>query len=230
MEYRKNFFALIFILSTSLVLGQSKEEMKAQMLAQKDDVSSLRLIEKIGGNNPNYEELNALFKKTSRKVKKSREGKFFKQYLKALANTSAGKKALGLTQFDPEGMPVSLMDFQGRVVLLHFWASWCHSCLDEMSSYKDVYNKYKGEDFEILAVSFDQDMEEWKRAIEKNDLPWVHISDLMGMNNAARHVYGIRALPQNILVGADGKIIERNIDTQDLDQKLQAVLDLPAKK
>lgn len=225
MVYKKNFFVLIFILWTSLVLGQSKEEMKAQVLAHKEDVSSLRLIEKIGGNNPDYEELNALFKKTSRKVKKSREGKFFKQYLKALANTSAGKKALGLTQFDPEGMPVSLMDFQGRVVLLHFWASWCHSCLNELSAYKEVYSKYKDEDFVILAVSFDQEIEEWKRAIEKNDLPWVHISDLMGMNNAARHVYGIRALPQNILVGADGKIIERNIDTVDLDQRVQSALE-----
>lgn len=227
MKYKKNLIVLIFILCMGSVGAQSKEELKAQVLENKDDVSSLRLIEKIGGNTPDYNELNALFEKTSRKVKRSREGKFFKQYLKALENTSPDKKALGLTQFDLEGMPVSLMDFQGRVVLLHFWASWCHSCLDELSAYKEVYNTYKSEDLEILAVSFDQDIEEWKRAVEKNDLPWVHISDLMGMNNAARHVYGIRALPQNILVGADGKIIERNIDLSDLNQRVDAALKSP---
>ena len=54
-----------------------------------------------------------------------------------------------------DGKMVSLFDFKGKVVLVNIWATWCPSCVDEMPSMEKLYQKLKGEDFEILAVSID---------------------------------------------------------------------------
>ncbi|HLR00286.1 MAG TPA: TlpA disulfide reductase family protein [Sphingobacterium sp.] len=220
------FFFLFLLLGSGTLKAQTKEELIAQVLKNKDDANSLRTIERIGGQDPDYHELNDLYKKMSRKVKRSREGKFFKQYLKALADASVGKTAKGLTQFDPEGNPVSLMDLKGKYVFLQFWASWCQKCKEELPQLKTLYDEYREDGFEILTVSFDQEYEEWVRAIKENEMPWIHISDLQGMNNAARQVYGIRTLPQNLLIDSEGKIVARNIYGEQLRTKLKGLLEL----
>lgn len=219
------FLFLFLLLGSGMSKAQTKEELIEQVLENKDDVNALRTIERIGGQDPDYQELNDLYKKMSRKVKRSREGKFFKQYLKALADASVGKTAKGLTQFDPEGNPVSLTDLKGKYVFLQFWASWCQKCEEELPQLKALYDEYKEDDFEILTVSFDQEYEEWVQAIKDNEMSWVHISDLQGMNNAARQVYGIRTLPQNLLIDPEGKIVARNIYGEQIRTKLKELLE-----
>ena len=50
---------------------------------------------------------------------------------------------------------VSLSDHKGHVVLVNIWATWCPPCIDEMPSMEALYKEFKGENFEILAVSID---------------------------------------------------------------------------
>lgn len=54
---------------------------------------------------------------------------------------------------DMEGSPVKLSDYRGKAVLLNFWASWCPPCRAEMPHMEKLYNKYKDENFDILAVN-----------------------------------------------------------------------------
>ena len=55
-----------------------------------------------------------------------------------------------------DGKMVSLSDYKGKVVLVNIWATWCPPCVDEMPSMEKLYRKFKGENFEILAVSIDE--------------------------------------------------------------------------
>ena len=50
---------------------------------------------------------------------------------------------------------LSLSDHKGHVVLVNIWATWCPPCIDEMPSMEALYKEFKGENFEILAVSID---------------------------------------------------------------------------
>lgn len=53
------------------------------------------------------------------------------------------------------GEVVQLSDYRGKVVFLNIWATWCGPCREEMPSMEKLYQKMKGQAFEILAVSVD---------------------------------------------------------------------------
>lgn len=215
---------LIIWLLPLWLLGQTKDELVANILANRDKVESIALIQKIGGYDPDYKELRGLFKKLNKKVRKTNQGKLFDQYLKALERSSVGKKAPGITQFDLDGMPYSLADLKGQYVLVDFWASWCPPCREENPKLVALYDEFKDKNFEILGISFDKDFASWEQAIHDDKLTWKHISDLQGWNSYASQVYGIKAIPQNILVDPNGVIIARNLHGDDLRNKLLEVL------
>lgn len=212
-----------------LLIGQGQTDLIQQIRDNPDKVESATFIQRVGGNTPDYDLLNDLFKGLSRKVKKSAQGKYTKHYIDALKNTSEGKKAPGITQFDLAGEPYSLQDLRGQYVLISFWASWNTASRQEIPLMKELYKEFKDHNFEILAVSFDSDFNVWNKYIQDNDLQWKHISDLQNMNNGAALSYGIKAIPQNILVDPNGIIIGRNIRGEDLRLKLQHILKMQPK-
>lgn len=218
---------ILFLILTSLpflLLAQTKEELIKEIKANPKQVESLRLIQRVGGYDPDYKEMEALFKTLDKKVKKTIEGKVFQRYLKNLANVAVGKKAPGITQFDLQGNPYGLQDLKGKYVLVNFWASWCPPCRAENPNLVDTYAEFKDKNFEILGVSFDKDMDAWKKAIDDDKLTWKHISDLQHWNNGASIPYGVKAIPQNVLVDPSGIIIARNLHGEELKKKLREIL------
>ncbi|HTP04731.1 MAG TPA: TlpA disulfide reductase family protein [Nitrospirota bacterium] len=55
-----------------------------------------------------------------------------------------------------DGSTVSLADFRGKVVMVHFWATWCPPCVEEMPMLEQLYRSLGSTDFKILAVSVDE--------------------------------------------------------------------------
>ena len=78
--------------------------------------------------------------------------------------------------------------------------------------------------FTILGVSFDSKKENWLKAVEKDKLTWTQVSDLGGWGNAVGKMYGIKSIPQNLLIDKEGKIIAKNLRGEDLYNKLAEVL------
>lgn len=219
---RKIIFLFAFI--PTLLFAQSKEDLLTQIEARPDDINTIALIQKVGGYDPQYQELNDLFKNLDRKVKRSTKGKLFKRYLDALENTLPGKKAPSITQFDQYGEPYSLSDLRGQYVLIDFWASWCPPCREENPRLVKTYSEFKDKNFEILGVSFDREFDSWMKAIEDDELTWKHVSDLQGWNSSAGQAYGVKAIPQNILVDPEGNVVARNLHGEALNNKLREVL------
>ncbi len=219
----KKLLLLIICLPTFL-FAQTKEELINQVKANPADKNSIRTIQKVGGYFPDYNELNTLFKGLDKKVRKSTEGKIFERYLDALKNTMVGKKAPSITQFDLNGDPYSLSDLKGMYVLIDFWASWCPPCREENPKLVKTYAEFKDKNFEILGVSFDKEFTAWEKAIKDDNLTWKHVSDLQGWNNSAGQSYGVKAIPQNLLVDPEGKVIARNLHGEELNAKLRELL------
>ena len=65
--------------------------------------------------------------------------------------------------------------------------------------------------------------EDWLAAIKADGLEWTQLSDLKFWNNEVAKLYGIRAIPQNFLIGPDGKIVGKNLVGEELDQKLYEI-------
>jgi len=221
---KKIFLYLLFCLPI-LAIAQKKELTKADYIARvkanPDSISSLIDLRRVGGYTPEYTELQNLYNTLSKKVKKSTEGQEFKTYLQTLSTVVIGKQAPDFTQNDTTGTPIKLTDFRGQFVLLDFWASWCPDCRVESPDLVKTYATFKDKNFEILGISFDRDKNSWIKAIHTDKLDWKHVSDLKRWQNDVGTLYGVKSIPQNVLIDPTGKIIARNLHGEDLNNKLK---------
>ena len=86
-----------------------------------------------------------------------------------------------------------------------------------------AYDKYHQKGFDIVGISFDNSKEAWVKAIDELKMPWAHISDLKGWENAASDIYNIKAIPANLLIDPEGKIVARDLRGDDLQAKLAEI-------
>lgn len=138
-----------------------------------------------------------------------------------------GKRFLDVREADPDGRYHRLSKYagKGKWVLVDFWASWCGPCRAEMPNVVAAYKKYHDKGFEIVGFSFDVDKDAWLNAIEAWEMPWIHLSDLKGWESHAGQVYGIRGIPDNILINPEGIIVARDLRGSELKEYLSAILD-----
>ena len=135
----------------------------------------------------------------------------------------AGNPFVDFTQIDTDDVELSLSSLMGKTdyVLVDFWASWCPPCIQSFPKLKTFYDTYKGTKIEILGVSLDDNEDNWKSAIEKHELPWLHVSDLKGWNNEAAGLYAVRSIPHTILIDKEGKIVGHNMSITGMEGLLQ---------
>ena len=171
------------------------------------------------------QELESLYHALSPTYKETRSGKSIVKGIEARKITAIGKTAPDFTQPDTMGRAVKLSDLRGKYVLVDFWASWCGPCRAENPNLVKSFNRFKDKGFTVLGVSLDQPgkKEAWMAAIHKDGLGWTQVSDLKFWDNEAAVLYGIKAVPANLLLDREGKIIAKDLRGAELDKKLSEV-------
>ena len=126
----------------------------------------------------------------------------------AVLALSPGKEAPGFTLTDIDGQEVSLSDFEGKVVYLDFWASWCGPCMREVPHAKELKKRMQGrDDLVFLYISVDTDEEAWRRTVERQEIQGVHLN-VSGFSHEVPAAYNLKGVPTFYLIGRDGKIFE----------------------
>ncbi|MCY3540467.1 MAG: TlpA disulfide reductase family protein [Gammaproteobacteria bacterium] len=116
-----------------------------------------------------------------------------------------------LANYDDED--VVLFDLLGErdFVLIDFWASWCAPCIADFPELKKLYSAYSDEGFEIVGVSIDDNMEDWKEGVEEHELPWVNLGELKDWGGPVAVSYGVSAIPAGFLVDSEGCIYKKDV-------------------
>ncbi|HLP38972.1 TlpA disulfide reductase family protein [Lacibacter sp.] len=166
-----------------------------------------------------------LYSKLSPENQKTKYGDFVKKYITYHKDIAVGKNYVDFVQMNVEGKPVKLSSFQGKYILLEFWASWCGPCRKENPALVQLYEQYKQKGFEIVAVSLDVNKQQWINAIAKDSLKWPNLSDLKGSDNIPALMYGVYGIPDNFLIDPEGKIIAKNLRGNSLERKLKKLFD-----
>jgi peroxiredoxin len=144
-----------------------------------------------------------------------------------VAKIQPGKPAPDFTLLTPEGKPLSLSSFKGKYVLIDFWASWCIPCRQSFPKMKELYEKYKGSNFEILGVSDDSKKEAWIKALNDDKLTWPQVVDEFPEKYAPARVgtlYAVHFIPSTVLIDKEGKIAAKNLHDEELVKILDNIL------
>ena len=142
--------------------------------------------------------------------------------------TDVGQTYIDVEQPDADGNLVTLKSVVEnpavKYVLLDFWASWCGPCMGEVPHLKKTYEAFHDKGFEIYGVSFDKDREKWLAAVEQNGMNWIHVSELNRFDCQAGKDYAVQAIPTNLLIDAEGKIVAKNLRGEALYEKIAELL------
>jgi cytochrome c biogenesis protein CcmG/thiol:disulfide interchange protein DsbE len=120
------------------------------------------------------------------------------------------------TLLDLDKNEVSLSDFQGKIVVLNFWATWCPPCRDEIPDFIEVNNLYKDENVQIIGVSIDTDMKALDDFVEEFDINYPTWID--GTIDNISPEWGIRAIPTTFFLNENGEVIFKNVGRMTKDQ------------
>jgi tetratricopeptide (TPR) repeat protein len=104
------------------------------------------------------------------------------------------------------GDDLSLERLKGKIVLLDFWATWCGPCRAEMPAVKEVWKKYRSDQFVIVGISLDRDRGALKRYLDTEGITWPQVYDGAGNQTSISRMYGVRGIPHTVLIDQDGVV------------------------
>lgn len=93
-------------------------------------------------------------------------------------------------------------------LLLDFWASWCEPCRKEVPNLKQLYEKYHGKGLDIIGISADQNMEDWKEALDELKEPWCNYIDISRQSISE---YKVQYIPSIFIMDSKGQIIAEKL-------------------
>jgi cytochrome c biogenesis protein CcmG/thiol:disulfide interchange protein DsbE len=119
------------------------------------------------------------------------------------AAAGARKTAPDFSLGDLQGKPIKLTDFRGKVVLLDFWATWCHGCKTEIPWFMEFHKKYEMHGLAVIGVSMDEDG--WK-SVKPFVAEWKIKYPIVVGNQELGKRYSVEAVPVTLLIDRAGRI------------------------
>lgn len=123
-----------------------------------------------------------------------------------------------------------LEELKGQVVILHFWATWCAPCLDEIPQWVELARKFEGRPVAWVAISLDRSWSDAHRYLKPDQLP-PNLLSLLDAPNATPEKFGSYQFPETYLITPDQKILSKWVgpqpwDAQRMREAIEKVVEL----
>jgi len=192
------------------------------------NASNVEVAPKVVGTIYSYmddADLDAMLAPLSDEVKATETVAYILGNLETKKATAVGMKFVDFTVdhvagVDKDGNPIyekkSLSDFvgKGKVMLVDFWSPWCPPCKAELPNIKAVWEKFHGDDFDVLSVAVWEESRKmtWRNTIDTAAVYGVNWLQLNNGHKEPADLYGIDGIPHMILFDKDGTILKRGDD------------------
>jgi len=143
----------------------------------------------------------------------------FKKGIDRLGTYAVGKPFVDFELPDQNGAMVNIRKFNGKFVLIDFWASLCGPCRKKSPELIELKQQFAAGNFEIIGISIDKNKKQWNAAIAKDKLDWVN---LLEQDQKIENSLGIENIPYNYLIDEKGIIIGINLSSTEIMNILSA--------
>ena len=123
-----------------------------------------------------------------------------------LDNLNVGQLAPQFRLPDMDGNHIDLADYQGKVVVLHFWSTTCGWCKFIYPSLRNIAQEYSEDKVILIGISSDIDFDALRAAITEEQFTWPQICEGNGWEDTVFKLYNVDGIPSEYIIDQDGKI------------------------
>lgn len=127
-----------------------------------------------------------------------------------------------LNSTDLTGQSTGLEEYEGSVLLLDFWATWCKPCVEIMPELQKLQAAHAEKGLRVLGISIDEDPKKVEKFLAKRPVDYrIAIDD---PESPTWEAYGVKVVPTSYLIDRTGKIVARWVGKPDLDEVQKAIV------
>ena len=135
---------------------------------------------------------------------------------------SVGKR-ISLSGKSTTGEKIRLADYRGKVVLIHYWATWSGASKNDLTLFKELVAKH-GPQLAIIGVNLDSDVKDLNNCLAENKLSWPQIFEEGGMESAPANQLGILTVPTIFLLDQEGRVVNSAVPPEEVESEVKKLL------
>ncbi len=139
----------------------------------------------------------------------------------AMRRLNSVGKVLSFEGTATTGKRVDLASFRGKVVVLHYWATWCGPCKEDMKELAKLRSKYGAKGFAVVGVNLDTQRSALDAHLRTSPLPWPQLFEEGGLDSPLATQLGVLTLPTMLLIDKEGRVANRGIYVNQLEAELK---------
>lgn len=107
---------------------------------------------------------------------------------------------------DINGRKLSISDFRGKTLIIHYWATWCGPCMDELDSLAQRLNAIDKDKYAIVFVSLDVDLDSHAKRLKSLPQDFVFVCDCQSARGPLTSIFSVIHIPVNVIISPEGKL------------------------
>jgi peroxiredoxin len=134
---------------------------------------------------------------------------YYRKKAIAIKKLKPGKEAPNFVLSDTSGQEINMHKVKAKAKMLVFYSSDCPHCEEAMPQLIEIYKQYKDMGVEFIGIAIDDEREVWLKDLQRNQIPWISVSDLQGMMSPLIETYNIWMTPTMIILDKKNVIMKK---------------------